>query len=155
MDWPFTTRGSLIWPVCVPGFITHADKTREAVYRTIQPIDLKHTNGETYRIEENYAWNGASIPRVGWTPLGLTPWHPQLQGPSLGHDFLYDKKLGTRAQADALFLEWMKLTEVDKHRRDAIYVAVRTHGWMFWLDDEDRQQFASAQQDIDPSMLDA
>jgi len=46
--------------------------------------------GYTYRllIPADYLFDGASIPRIAWTPLGLAP-HGVMDMPALPHDYIY------------------------------------------------------------------
>lgn len=45
------------------------------------------------------------------------------------HDYLYRNRIGTRAQADGVFLEAMKLNGQTWWRRRAMWAAVRLFGW--------------------------
>lgn len=71
----------------------------------------------------------ASIPR-------LLRWKYDKVGPYLRaamyHDELYREQLGSRAVADALFLEWMRDDGVDLLTRWTLYAGVRLGGWWFW-----------------------
>lgn len=55
----------------------------ETVYEFMQ-------RGKQYRltVEKHFIYDGASIPRIAWTVLGLTP-HGDMDGPGLAHDFGY------------------------------------------------------------------
>lgn len=75
----------------------------------------------------------ASIPRIFWTIL--PPDGPWLKA-AVAHDYLYRTKgMGgkyTRAQADAVLRDGMKLLDVPAWKRYAIYAAVRAGGWSGW-----------------------
>lgn len=71
----------------------------------------------------------ASIPRLLWwlfPPVG-----PYLRA-ALIHDELYRENHGSRAVADAVFLEVMGIDKVPFYQRWPLYLGVRLGGWWFW-----------------------
>jgi hypothetical protein len=61
-------------------------------------------DGAKYRlvVQENYLFNGASIPWPAWSALQLAP-HGIMDGPSLPHDLLYE--IQGQAPPDCYFVE--------------------------------------------------
>lgn len=97
-------------------------------------------------------WDGASIPRAGWSVLGLTP-SGEMSGPSLAHDMPYrsrggidiDKLQGTRIvnsngnrvqitrkEADWVIQAAMGLEGINKLKRRIVYSIVRVFGRRHW-----------------------
>lgn len=104
---------------------------RVTVVRTFSVIDT--VRGQTFHVPKGFAHDGASIPRV----LG-----PIIQHDECGevapcvHDLLY--RTGglsgryTRAEADALFRDLMRVSGVSAWKREAAYRAVRWFGGASW-----------------------
>jgi uncharacterized protein Usg len=68
----------------------------------------------------------ASIPQgFRW----LITWQDNTRKPSVVHDYLYRRKIGTREWADKIFLLGMKDAGVSAWKRWLCYSAVRTFGW--------------------------
>lgn len=68
----------------------------------------------------------ASVPRL---PLAYLLAGGKANRPAVVHDFLYVELIGTRAQADAVFLEAMEVDGQSWWRRRLMYTAVRLGGW--------------------------
>jgi hypothetical protein len=123
--------------------------------------------GAIYRltVPARFVFDGASIPRLAWTPLGVTP--ADMLGESLPHDLIYHHQgkmpLGTleifknsqwvpcyqtieRGVADELLLELCQHygTAASKYARPfLIWSAVRLGGYFAWRrDDEERKALA-------------
>lgn len=58
--------------------------------------------------------------------------HGRYSAASAIHDWLYHNKLGTRADADKIFLEAMVVLKVPRWKRNLFYRAVRIGGGMYW-----------------------
>ena len=103
-------------------------------------------------VPAGYVWDGASVPRVAWTIIGLTPWG-LTDGPSLAHDPLYRAKGGAmpdkwadctltdnkgagvridRAEADWVFYAACVAAGIKRPRAGLAYGVVRTFGGPHW-----------------------
>lgn len=67
----------------------------------------------------------ASVPRVLWI---LLPPNGRYAKAAIIHDYLYDKALRTKAEADRIFLDGMAVLGVPKWKRMLMYTAVRIFG---------------------------
>lgn len=93
--------------------------------------DITYTalDGAQYTILRGFITDLASIPRL------LRPVFDQndaTREPAVAHDWLYCFRQTTRAQADAIFLEALGRSGVGLAHRWALYLAVRTWGWLYW-----------------------
>ena len=142
----------------------HQPPTRPINAKLSEPlVDVEYCwvyQGRTYRmlVRRGYPFDGASIPRVAWTALGLAP-HGVMDGPALPHDRGYqdrgvfpsgeyqylDTKSGIwvdappmkRAHADALLealCEHFRVGNVVQIQ--LVWAAVRAFGWIAWLRDD-------------------
>ena len=68
----------------------------------------------------------ASIPRLLWAVL--PPFGFNYMKPAILHDYLYQSKMVSRAQAAAIFLEAMTVLEVNRIVRGVIHTSVRLFG---------------------------
>lgn len=82
-----------------------------------------------YEIPKFYETDFASVPRVLWSILPPIGKHNRA---ALLHDYLYDSKIGTRKQADKLFLKQMKIDGVSFAARYAMYLGVRIFAKRWW-----------------------
>jgi hypothetical protein len=69
-----------------------------------------------------YVWDGASVPRVAWSVIGLTPWG-LTDGPSLAHDPLYRSRGGVIIEPGVVLC--------DEHG-DCATIDRREADWLFW-----------------------
>lgn len=82
-------------------------------------------------VESGFKTDFASIPKI--FHIFFAPATGKYKVPSIGHDKLYrDQKTG-RKFADQAFLFWMKQYGVVFIKRQAIYIGVRSGGWVAWL----------------------
>jgi hypothetical protein len=80
------------------------------------------------RVEKGFVTDFASIPRAMWPVVGA-PAEGKFRKIAVVHDKLYRTKgLATRAQADAVLLEGMRVSGCPWRQRTAIYLAVRMFG---------------------------
>jgi hypothetical protein len=118
-------------------------------------------SGATYQltVPAKFVFDGASIPQMFWTLLGLVP-HGDMDGPALAHDFIYHhmgevpllirrdgewaacEQPVTRSVADqmlgALCLHY---GAAGRMRSWLVWAAVRLGGFMAWRrDDEERKK---------------
>lgn len=103
-------------------------------------------------IPAGFVFNGASIPRLLWTLLGLAP-HGVMDGPALPHDFLYQvqgviprgclkmlknnrpvdsDRIITRAESDELLNLLCKFFKINGYRSWMVWAGVRVGGWHAW-----------------------
>jgi hypothetical protein len=141
---------------CQPAHRTIGKRERTGFLEQVtEPWSCKwHYRGNTRILsaEPLDVWDGASVPRFGWTIIGITP-GGLADGPSLAHDILYraeggrreDKLAGCtltdshglriivdREEADWLFRELCRFAGMKKARAVAAYGIVRAFGNTFW-----------------------
>jgi len=81
-------------------------------------------------VKEGFVYDGFSVPRLfhwfqsPFTGLGTVG--------ALIHDALYASELVERKTADLIFVELMKMYGVGWIRRNMMYSAVRSWGWIVW-----------------------
>ena len=102
-------------------------------YRLCLPYLLRNVlPGFDLLICAGFAFDGASIPRVGWSLLGLHPMSPRVQASALIHDACYAAELTTRREADDLFAWCLRMDGLDTLRRRIMWRAVRIGGGVVW-----------------------
>lgn len=67
----------------------------------------------------------ASVPRILWM---LLPPDGKYAKAAIIHDYLYDNALRTKAEADCIFLDGMRVLGVPKWKRNVMFGAVRWFG---------------------------
>jgi len=77
--------------------------------------------------------NGASIPRFAWTVFG-SPYAGRHRFAAMLHDSAYIHHFGTRKQADTMFRDCLKFSDVGKAKRDIMFRVVRAFGGHAWRD---------------------
>ena len=103
-------------------------------------------------VPRGYTYDGASIPRIAWSRIGLTP-DGEIRAASLAHDVLYRAAGGrkpeewrgcklmnengntvfvSRQEADWLFYEFCVFATIPRRRARIAWLAVRLAGWKFW-----------------------
>lgn len=101
--------------------------------RRVFEIRARHRQiGEDGTVDEVKAGDlsdGASIPRFLWR--FESPYGRALEA-AVHHDQRYRKQIGTRAEADKLFLEGMKVLGIPAWKRSLMYRGVRTFGGGGW-----------------------
>ena len=83
-------------------------------------------------IAANFRTDGASIPRIVWTLLGVDRLHPSIAAAAVAHDALYAAHFTTRAQADRIFFQLAKRNGLAAHRAAIMWGALRAFGWIAW-----------------------
>ena len=83
-------------------------------------------------IDRNFVFDGASIPRLCWTLIGVYPTHPKVQAAALVHDALYGTHYSTRAQADRVFYRLCRNDGMSRIRAGIMWAALRSFGWLAW-----------------------
>lgn len=84
-------------------------------------------------IPKGFVTDLASVPRLFWS---IFPPNGEYSKAAIVHDFIYRTRtlLISRKEADAIFLEGMKVLKVPAWRRYAIWLAVRLFGWLAYKD---------------------
>lgn len=80
------------------------------------------------KIPYGFVTDLASIPRPFWAIF--PPFAFGYFKPAILHDFCYQSKIVSRAQADAIFLEAMTVLKVNPIVRGIIHSSVRLFGWL-------------------------
>ena len=84
--------------------------------------------GQTYTVPVGYRSDGASVPRFFWRMLS-----PKIDSQTLDasvvHDYMYDKKIGTRLEADRYYLIGLLLHGYPAWKCILTYIGVRAIGW--------------------------
>lgn len=93
-------------------------------------------------VPAGFQFDGASFPRVTWTPLGYTPFHPRVMRGGGTHDHLYTVRTGTRRAADELFRAILIEDGVPEDDAAMMFAAVRQFGINIWTDAEDELDLA-------------
>ena len=97
----------------------------QLVYR----LSYYAVSGEKIVVPAGFDTDLASIPQLFQAVLSVNDRH---RAAAILHDYLYTVQDRPREQADALFLEAMKLSGVRFTQRWAMYLAVRIGGWLPW-----------------------
>jgi len=82
-------------------------------------------------VPKGFLTDGASIPRLAWRIIG-SPFTGKYTGGSLVHDWLYHTQTCTRSYADSIFKEAMEVSGVSWLKRNSMWLAVRTFGFIPW-----------------------
>ena len=105
--------------------------------RAYTPDEWVVLNALTYRardlrafiVHKGFITDLASIPRLLRPVLDS---NGKSRRPAVLHDSLYCRQLTRRADADLLFLEALELEGVGWAERTALYLGVRSFGWLYW-----------------------
>lgn len=100
-------------------------------YEVLAPLVYERKNGQTIQVNPGFDFDGASIPRAFWSIVG-SPMTDGYQEAACLHDALYASEYFSRKECDELFLEAMESKNVFEFKRNSMYEAVRTAGWMVW-----------------------
>ena len=90
-------------------------------------LETEYVKG--YEIPVGYQTDGASVPQFLWSLLPPSGKHSRA---ALLHDWLYDNKIGTRKEADMLFLQEMLDSGVTKWKAYTMYYGVRLFAKGHW-----------------------
>lgn len=110
--------------------VEHLDGKNWRVVEEFEYYIGKKENNNYIRIPKDFITDFASIPRIFWTIIG----HPtgKYGKAAVIHDWLYRNGIGTRKEADKIFLEGMRFLKVFCIRRWIIYIAVRLFAFGSW-----------------------
>lgn len=105
----------------------------ETLWTLVEDWDSPPLDGFFLRFLKGYQTDGASIPRIAWTLIG-SPMDVPLLGPALCHDGLYSSQLTPdHSTADWKLLQYMQMTgQINWVKRNAVWSAVRSFGWVVW-----------------------
>lgn len=109
-----------------------APGSRFPVYQMTQPFAYEVGalgSGLQVLVPAGFRTDFASVPwpfRLVFKPEGRTAKAAAL------HDYLYQHPIVSRAAADLIFLEALKVSGVARHRRALYFAAVRAFGWRFY-----------------------
>lgn len=99
--------------------------------RLINPLIYRDEQLGNITVPSGFVTDGASIPRICWGIIGITPYSPRITDSAVLHDWLYAAKTVSRKQADLIFKEAMVSQGlIGKFRIALIYRAVRSFGWI-------------------------
>lgn len=80
---------------------------------------------ETIVVPQGFITDLASVPRILWS---IFPPHGEYAKAAIVHDYMYDNAIGSKAEADLVFLEGLEVLNVPKWKRKVLYTAVRLFG---------------------------
>lgn len=112
--------------------LTQQRKRGRLVWRLLMPLWFEHTvSGEpqVVYVPSGFLTDFASVPIVA---RKLIPSTGPYAAASVVHDWLYINKIGTRKEADDIFLQAMEASGVKWVTRSVIYRAVRMFGSSGW-----------------------
>lgn len=98
-------------------------------YILVSPFKYQTKAGKVITVPKGFKTDFASIPRIFRT---LIHGHDRTRKPAVIHDYLYDRAIGTRKEADKIFLEALEESGVSSVKRRAMYWAVRIGGRGSW-----------------------
>lgn len=93
-------------------------------------------SGDTIVVPVKFITDFASVPRLFWS---VFPQWGKYGNAAVVHDYGYWTKARSRAETDAIFLEGMKVLQVNPFTRGFLYGAVRLFGWWAWWRDAQRR----------------
>ena len=98
-------------------------------WELVEPLRYMTSGGRIIEVPAGFVCDLASIPAIA---RPLFPVNGEWTEAAVVHDWLYDSQIGTRKEADRIFLEAMTELGVSRWRRRAMYSAVRIGGWVSW-----------------------
>jgi hypothetical protein len=116
-------------PDVTPVFCTDK-KLHNQCYLLESPYFFENQENK-YTIPSGFIYDGASIPRLLWTPLGVTP-DGIHRAATLIHDYLYVNKMVfnySRKEVDEIFYNHLLILGMNKRKAKVLYFGVRIFGW--------------------------
>lgn len=98
-----------------------------------RPLVWRDSKG-TITVPAGFITDLASIPKVFRNVLDV---NGASRSPATLHDWLYQSKIITRAEADALLRDALAARGVGVVQRNVFYAGVRVGGWKGWKEDGD------------------
>ena len=99
---------------------------KKILFKLLEPVTV-----HGYEVPEGFITDFASVPRSLWNVLPPLGRHNEA---ALLHDWLYDNRIGTRAEADKIFLNVMLQCNVKYHTALIMWLGVRLGGGKWWRD---------------------
>ena len=101
-------------------------------FRTGEPLYI-YVGFRQYQVPEGFVSDGASVPRFLWRLIDPAVTNQTLV-PSIGHDWLYDAQVCTRAEADAWYKRHLLLNRYPRWKTFLVYAGLRLFGWTHWAE---------------------
>jgi len=118
--------------VIQPAFLStlQVAKLPDGQWRLLAPLRYQsRVLGALIEVPTGFLSDLASVPRL---PLAYLLAGDTAHEAAVVHDWLYQNRISTRAQADAVLDEAMAVTGEPRWRRRLMWSAVRTGGWWAW-----------------------
>lgn len=108
-------------------FVKHIDGR---MWEVLKDFSYQVKAKEVITVPKGFVCDFASIPRMFWSIIG----HPtgKYGKAAIIHDFCYRRHLYPRKRCDEIFLEAMKILNVNIVRAKLMYRFVRSFGWIPW-----------------------
>lgn len=88
-----------------------------------------HSSAFYITVPKGFITDGASIPKMAWSVLGVNPYYSSIFPAAVVHDWLYCQKYLGRKEADKVFKRAMdSIGKLSKAQTYLIYWAVRLFG---------------------------
>ena len=100
----------------------------KVIFSTLRDYTFE-SRGKSITVPSGFTTDFASVPRGLWPLLPPLGKHSPA---ALVHDYLYDHRIGTRKEADKIFLDLMLKYSVPKWRAYVMYWGVRIGGKSWW-----------------------
>jgi hypothetical protein len=109
-----------------------------AYYKLVEKYVVNLPSGNLLHIPKDFMWDGASIPRVFWKLLDMTPYDPRVLRASCVHDYLYNHTSNMpRDEADMYFKILCIEDGVPAKTANIMFDAVSTFGSFFYWNNKD------------------
>jgi hypothetical protein len=113
-----------------------AEEIEEGLWLLHEPLVYESDLlGKTIVVPTGFETDFASVPRI---PLAFLLTGGKANKAAVIHDYLYAKQEVSRAQADSVFLEAMKVSNQPGWRANLMWAGVRIGGWVGWKVHTDR-----------------
>lgn len=109
------------------------DAYGDKIFKLLEALNLDIGDGAHVIVPDGYLSDGASVPRFFWRILSPEI-DPITLAPSIGHDYLYEKKMMTRKETDQWYRKELIENGYPKWKATLTYWGVRLFGWRHWDD---------------------
>jgi hypothetical protein len=101
-------------------------------YRVVKDWEF-WAEGKYWPVPKGFEFDGASIPRIFWTLLGVGPFHPDVIEAACAHDWFYLTHKISRRKTDRVFKDLLirRGIGLGKMRINLMWLAVRTPAGAF------------------------
>jgi len=104
----------------------------------LQPFAFFDEKHGLIEIPAGFVTDGASIPRFGWSIIGVSPFSSTVIYSAVIHDWLYATNKISRREADKVFLRAMKSQGyLTNAQMNIMYISVRMFGGVCYKTDRD------------------